>query len=207
MLKEYFVFRCFYIKTNQSLFFIPKFFFLLPISGLLLITPNLALSQTSTNSPFSTHENRELGIKIDYPIAWQRVEDFSSVRFSSPYESNFDTLQETLVINVEFLPFQDLFTLDYFINDPEAGFRAQAQLNNFHIIEESYINLANTAAYKVVFTETFDREGVPHQFMEMYVILLKSDRAYFIQYYAEPNTFYNYLPIIERMLNSFQLTI
>jgi eukaryotic-like serine/threonine-protein kinase len=208
MQKEYFAFRWFSIKTNQNPFSVLKFFLLFSASVVLLISPNLALSQISIDSPFHTYENSDFKIKIDYPISWQRVEESNSILFSSPYESNIDTLQESLVIDVRFFAFEDLFTLDYFINDPNGGFkaRAQAEMNNFRIIEESYINFANTPAYKVLFTETLDREGVSHELMEMYIILLISDRAYTIQYIAEPTTFNNYLPIIERMLNSFQVT-
>lgn len=222
MQKKYLHFCQFSVEAGEKIYYVTKFFLFSLTSAVLLTLPNLALSQTITNSPFFTYENPELGIKIDYPVSWQRAEGSNPVgsaffvRFSSPYESNFDTLQETLEIHVVFLPFQDVYTLEYFIFEPPdesdprycGGFLACAQLEktNFNVIELSPTQVANNPAYKVVYTETVMIDGVPHEYMDMYVVVLKGDRVYSIEYYAEPTTYFNYLPTIESMLNSFQIT-
>lgn len=84
---------------------------------------------------------------------------------------------------------------------------AEREKTNFQVIESNYTQLANNPAYKVVYTETVMIDGIPHQLMEMYIAILKGERAYSVTYYAEPSTFYNYLPTIDRMLSSFQLTV
>jgi hypothetical protein len=217
MQKKYSRFCPLFVKIGDNLFYDVKFFLFSVLSAVLLATPNLAMSQTITDSPFLTYENPELGIKIDYPASWQRTEDDDSVRFSLPYESDSDRLQETLEINVQFLPIEDWFTLEYFIFQPPdeadpticGGFLscAEREKMDFRVIEHGYTQLANNPAYKVIYTETVMIDGVPHQFMDMYTVVLKSDRIYSIDYIAEPTTFNNYFPIIERMLNSLQITI
>jgi eukaryotic-like serine/threonine-protein kinase len=175
------------------------------------ITSSSSIYQTPVTgslSDFLIYNNPDLGISIQYPINWEKVENGDTVRFSSQYENNLDTLRESFVIDVQFLPFQNIFTSEEFVYDPEEGFieRSKRELTNFHLVNSIPITVSNMPAYKVIFTETQMIGGVPHNYQEMYVFILKNDLVYVLEYFAEPNTFNYYLPTIDRMISSFQIT-
>ena len=100
-----------------------------------------------------------------------------------------------------------MFTLDEFVFDPKEGFiaRAERDLTNFHQIELDTVRVSNMPAYKLIFSEASMVDGVDQDLQEMFIFVLKNDLVYTIQYFAEPSTFNNYLPLINRMVNSLQI--
>lgn len=162
----------------------------------------------SSITNFLVYNNPSLGVKIQYPSNWEKIErDDNYVRFSSPYVNNQDTLRESFVVDISYLPFQNIFSLKFFIFDPKEGFiaRSERDLTNFHLLSNSPITVSNLPAYQLTFTETQMINGIPHNFKNLNIIIIKNDRVYTLEYYAEPSTFNTYLPIINRMLNSFQI--
>lgn len=61
-----------------------------------------AINETTRNNSFLTYENNsKLGIKIQYPSSWERLEyDDEGVLFLSPSESNADKFLESFGIKV-----------------------------------------------------------------------------------------------------------
>jgi hypothetical protein len=163
----------------------------------------------SSITNFLLYNNPSLGINIQYPSNWEKIEqDDDYVRFSSPYESDQDTLQESFVINIQYLPFQNMFSLKEFIFDPKEGFIAHStrDVTDFKILSSEPMTVSNMPAYKLIFTETQSINGIPHYYKNMNIFLLKNDKVYILEYYAEPSTFNTYFPIINIMLNSFKTT-
>ena len=98
--------------------------------------------------------------------------------------------------------------MEEFVYDPEEGFieRSKRNLTNFHLVDAIPTTVSNMSAYKVIFTETQMIGGVPHNYQEMFVFILKNDLVYVLEYIAEPETFNYYLHTIDRIISSFQTT-
>src|SRR5919198_5694234 len=62
---------------------------------------------------FTTYQNPTLGITIQYPSNWEKIEADNNVHFLSPLESNFDPYREGVSIYI--LPPQNL-PLDTCVN-------------------------------------------------------------------------------------------
>jgi hypothetical protein len=77
---------------------------------------------------------------------------------------------------------------------------------DFNLIESNTNStLAEKPAYKLVYTETLeDEDSTNLKTMETGTII--GERVYFIEYIAEEEKYSNYLPIIQMMINSIEIT-
>jgi PsbP-like protein len=162
-----------------------------------------ALAQTTKEDDFLTYENYTYAIRIQYPSDWERLE-FNQrdslnivVIFRSPPENSSDTKLENFLIQVGNLPFQNI-PLDEVV-DANINNLKQS-LIDFELIELNATTLSgNNPAYKVVYT---NREG-EDEHKTMQVLSIKEDKAYLLTYIAEKRKYLDYLPIIEKMIDSF----
>ena len=150
-----------------------------------------------------TYESPVYGIRIQYPDGWeiliQNTSNSSlSLRFDSPAENDTDTYRE----NVRFV-------IDTISNNTALGNFTSATLTSYQesypdlkFSEVSSTNLTNNAipAYKLVASHT--QEGL--DFMQIFAI--NEDKVYTILYSSEKTRYSTYLPIIEKMINSFEVT-
>jgi hypothetical protein len=145
---------------------------------------------------FVTWESPTHGVKINYPSNW-RVEYGLKpplfVAFKSPKESPSDTVLESVFIGLNAIP---NITLEEYI---------RVQINNLKtkcphcpIIESVFITLKGQQAHMIV----FDRNGrrVKH------VHTIRGNKLYRIVYNAEISKYDSYLPIVQKMLDSFEIT-
>jgi hypothetical protein len=149
------------------------------------------------------YESPVYGIKTQYPGGWEIIiqntsNSSLSLRFNSPLENDTDVFRENvrLVINTvsnntALSNFTSATLTSYLESYPDL------ELN-----ELSSTNLANNAipAYKLVASLT--QEGI--DFMQIFAI--EEDKVYSILYSSEKSRYSTYLPIIEKMISSFELT-
>jgi hypothetical protein len=150
-----------------------------------------------------TYESPVYGIRTQYPDGWeiliQNTSNSSlSLRFYSPAENDTDTYRE----NVRFV-------IDTISNNTALSNFTSATLTSYlesypdlKFSEVSSTNLTNNAipAYKLVASHT--QEGL--DFMQIFAI--NEDKVYTILYSSEKTRYSTYLPIIEKMINSFEVT-
>ncbi len=156
-----------------------------------------------------TYENSTYGMRMQYPSDWHKEENVSSgsdnnsmlvnvVRFSSPFKNTSDTTSESLDIKVDNISDIKPITLAQYANDTINDIR-----QDFKIIElDTNSTLGGNPAFKLVYTGI--EEGVNLQ--AMLILTIKGDKAYIISYIAEPTKFSFYLPTLQNMINSFQIT-
>ena len=149
------------------------------------------------------YESPVYGIRTQYPGGWEIIiqntsNSSLSLRFNSPLENETDVFRENvrLVINTvsnntALSNFTSATLTSYLESYPDL------ELN-----ELSSTNLANNAipAYKLVASLT--QEGI--NFMQIFAI--EEDKVYSILYSSEKSRYSTYLPIIEKMINSFEVT-
>lgn len=156
---------------------------------------------------FLTYENPTYKIKIQYPSNWQEFKGTNLtssltdiISFASPVESTLD-YRENLRILIENLSSQNV-TLDEFT--PDISFLRNASSNNniIRVINSNTTTLAGHPAQKVVFTVVQDQ----FEFKDLLVYTIMDHRAYMILYGAAPSKYLTYLPRIQTMINTFEIT-
>jgi len=187
------------------------------LSTLLLIViisyvyPTVATKQTvfaqQTTKPttnFLPYVNSTYGIKLQYPSSWDKEEN--------------GTRQDTETDIVTFYPpaINSNASLDISIDDisDEKGIAlAQYAGNGISDLKQSLKNfksiglttnnvLAGLPAYKSIYTYVNENTI----FKDMEIGTIKGGKAYILTYEAGINEYDNYLPIMQELINSFQLT-
>jgi len=171
-----------------------------------LATKQTVFAQQTTKSTtnFLPYVNSTYGIKVQYPSSWDKEEN--------------GTRQDTQTDVVTFYPqaTNSNASLDISIDDisDEKGI-ALAQyasggisdlkqsLKNFKLVGLSTNNvLSGLPAYKSIYTYA-DQNTI---FKDMEIGAIKADKAYILTYEAGMNEYEKYLPIIQELINSFQIT-
>ena len=159
----------------------------------------------ATNAKFLTYENSTLGIKIQYPSNWTKQTARGGIAFVVlSIGGNNNPEQFLAKLNVTgvkgFPPNVPLKAMADRIIDGYRHF-----LNNFQI--ESYANstLGGNNAIKIVYRYADPKNN--SSFMATDIATIKNDRLYVIQYYTQSPTNQSYLPILHKMVDSFQITV
>ena len=185
------------------------------LSRIILVTTmsllgGLALGMAYAQQPgeWSLYQNATYGVSMLYPSNWTQqnstagsgADRFISVsNFFSPEESNRYFVDVTVGIDItprtpNLISYRDQ-SIDIYRRDPNfKGFQVLSTgIGNF--------TLAGMPAYSFEITYT-DPEFGPQKMLEVGRII--DDRAYYIRYFADPPIYQKYLPIVERMIESFQ---
>jgi hypothetical protein len=149
------------------------------------------------------YESPAYGIRTQYPDGWEILIQSTSpssisLRFNSPPENDTDSFRENVIFEIKSIPNNTALS-----NYTSAALASYLEsFSDFELIDLSSTNLTNTAipAYKLAASRTQD--GL--DFIQIFAI--KEDKVYTISYSSEKTRYSTYLPIIEEMINSFQVT-
>jgi len=178
------------------------------------ILPQKAMAQSTeqrndNDNKMLTYENSTYGIRMQYPSEWHKEENVSGgsdnksmlvdvVRFSSPSKNTSDKFSESLDLRVDNISDIQPITLAKYANNSIEDLR-----KDFKIIQlDTNASLSDNPAYKLVYSGV--EQGVNLQ--AMIILTIKGDKAYTISYNSEPTKFTHYLPTLQKMINSFQIT-
>ena len=165
-----------------------------------------------TTTEFSVYDNPGLGIKILYPSDWKPFQtstvNRTIIEFRQKVMSEHDPLTSFMTVSVENLS-GTIRTLD--VLTKQNVDLANKTLPNFQLIESNITTLANNPAYKIISTFTNLRPGGDDplhspQFQTMTIWTIKGERLYTISYSQIPSEFSRYLPIVQKMIDSFEIT-
>jgi hypothetical protein len=165
-------------------------------------------SSQNTMKSFLPYENPVYEIKVKYPANWQKKAQDTST--SATADKNivvtFAPQQQQrsprLFIQVERLDSQDI-SLDQFTSK-RLDCLGQLFGNGFRIIEQDRIILphGDIPAHSVVYE--FKLSQIDYKKMDIWTI--KDDLAFIISYIAEKGNYENYLPTIQKMIDSFEIS-
>src|SRR5215212_2279200 len=151
---------------------------------------------------FLAYESPVYGIRTQYPDGWEILIQSTSnsslsLRFYSPAENDTDTYRENIILEINTI---NNTALSNFTGAALASYLES--FSDFELIELTSTNLANNTipAYKLVGSRT--QEGL--DFMQ--IVAMKEDNVYVILYSSEKTRYSTYLPIIEKMIDSFEVT-
>jgi PsbP-like protein len=180
------------------------------ISNQQVIAQDVLFGEPPQQSPIQSLENAGLvyespayEIRTQYPDGWEIIiqntsNSTFSLRFNSPLENDTDSFHENvrLVIgtvsnNTALSNFTSAILTSYLESYPDL-----------EVIGLSSTNLTSSAipAYKLVASRTQDGTNF------MQILAIKEDKVYSIIYNSEKSRYSTYLPIIEEMINSFEVT-
>jgi hypothetical protein len=172
-----------------------------------------AVPPAATIPGFSYYENGTFHFRIQYPSNWviddtkdynPYDERFSQVLgFFSPSKDDSGTLYEKVAIYIKHLPTENI-VLDLYTNSQLIELtRRYSNAHDFILLESSKIFLAGSPAFKLEYVFTY-KHGKPY-IRSMEVGTIKRNKAYHISYEAYSLEFADYLPVIQKMVNSFEI--
>lgn len=156
-----------------------------------------------------TYENSTYGIRMQYPSNWHKEENVSSgsdnnsmlvdvVKFISPTKNASDTSSESFDLKIDNISDIQPITLAKYANNSIEDLKKDFDIIKFN----RNASLSSNPAYSIQYSGV--EEGV--NLHAMLILTIKGDKAYIISYNAEPTKFSYYLPTLQKMINSFQIT-
>ena len=95
------------------------------------------------------------------------------------------------------------YTLDDYLDKMTGSYKKDSK--DFKVIESNTNNiLAGNPAYKLIYTKAMEPENANIKTLEIGTII--ASKVYFIRYYAPLQTYSIYLPDVQKMINSFEVT-
>jgi eukaryotic-like serine/threonine-protein kinase len=147
----------------------------------------------------SLYANYNQGFRVDYPQNWSKEnrEDFwaTGVVFSSPLENDTDQFKEQVSVLVENLP-QNLALAEY----TQQSLAEIKQLSDPTIGNPQNITLGSNQGRQII----YQGEENGHTVQRMQTWSVDGNRAYVITYTAMPKSYDDYLPTVEKMIQSFE---
>jgi Clostripain family/PsbP-like protein len=150
-----------------------------------------------------TYNDSRQGIQIQYPSDWEEVENntandnfIKKVELFSPIESRTDRFLERLGLFVSISNSTMNETINRLINQYSQN------KSNFELIESNATTLAgNNHAHKIVFSYN----DAQRKFIHMEIMDIKGPKLYVIAYDSEAAKYSKFLPIVQKIINSFKL--
>jgi hypothetical protein len=164
---------------------------------------NIGITNSSGNSFLTYENNSTLGIKIQYPANWQRIESVDNdhgVLFLSQSESNLDRFLESFSVSSSSLFNSNNNSVD------ELATRAISDhiehLPDFQLLNTKLNAVKDNPAYMLVYKYT---DLVFGKAMAMDIGMTNGDKVYVLSYLADPAKFLFHLPTIQKMIDSFEI--
>jgi serine/threonine-protein kinase len=163
-----------------------------------------ALAQQRTATNLLTYQNSTFGIKIQYPSSWDKQENGTKqdtetdVVIFYPPASNSNA---SLDLSMDDISDEKGISVAQYANDGLGDLKHSLQ--NFKSIGLTTNNiLAGLPAYKSLYTYVDGKTT----FKDMEIGAIKGDKAYILTYEGGADEFDKYLPTVQQMINSFQIT-
>jgi hypothetical protein len=157
---------------------------------------------------FTQYDNSTYGIRFLFPDGWNKMEILAGratfVEFTSPLRNVVDNegieLPAQVVISIE-RGLGNVTTLQQYI---EAGDKLlNTVLGNFTATSQPITLSGQPAISRTIATKN------PVSGIDIFiaqVVAIKNDNAYTVTYTAPASIYHSYLPIVQQILNSFQIT-
>ena len=187
-------------------------------ANILAYSSNNTLVGSGKETKFFVYENPLYGIKISYPFGWDRLEFGQNnenglvVGFVLPREGKpsseinvSDFILENIMLGVKSIPFTPSTSfskdtiLNNFVNKQILSYKQG--LANFQIIKSNITAIDNNPGYLIQYTDKHGRAT----FDTLQIWTINGNKIYTILFNADPADYQAYLPIIQKMIDSFAI--
>ena len=160
-----------------------------------------------------TYENRIFGLKVQYPESWSarpylynKLGNNTVVGFYSPSKTA-SQLGNISGVSGQFVPYLDIFVFDSknLSLDKIIDARIKRMENNSDIVIDSKpITIKdNNPAHLLIYTTI---TGGDEFFKKMQVYSVFENKVYLITFTAQEALFSDYLPVVQKMIDSFEIS-
>lgn len=165
-----------------------------------------------TTMSFQTYENRAFAIKIQYPDSWSargylynKAGNNTVVGFYSPSKTA-SQLGNISGVSGQFVPYLDIFVFDsknMSLNRIIDGRMNRIQNTTDIVLESKPFTLkGNHPAHMLVYSTI---TGGDEFFKKMQVYTVFNNKVYLITFTAQEALFSNFLPVVQKMIDSFEV--
>jgi eukaryotic-like serine/threonine-protein kinase len=169
-------------------------------------TKQIVFAQQTTKSTtdFAVYENSISGIKLQYPSNWDKEENGTRQDTQTDVVTFFPPAinsNASLDISIDDISAEKGMGLSQYANNSISDFKQSVK--SFKLVAMTTNNpLSGLPAYKSIYTYA-DQNTI---FKGMEIGAIKGDKAYILTYEARLNEYDKYLPTIQQVINSFQIT-
>jgi hypothetical protein len=168
------------------------------------IMPQTLLAQT-TPANLLTYQNSTFGIKIQYPSNWEKQENGTRqdtqtdiVTFLSPVINS----RANLDVSIDDISGEKGISLTQYANQNIADLNQSLPDAKLIASNTNNVAIAGLPAYRMVYTSA-DGNTI---LKTMEIGAMKGDKVYILTYEAAMQEYAKYLSVIQRMIDSFQIT-
>jgi eukaryotic-like serine/threonine-protein kinase len=168
------------------------------------IMPHTVLAQT-TPANLLTYQNSTFGIKLQYPSNWEKQENGTRqdtqtdiVTFLSPVINS----RANLDVSIDDISGEKGISLTQYANQNIADLNQSLPDAKLIASNTNNVVIAGLPAYRMVYTSA-DGSTI---LKTMEIGAMKGDKVYILTYEAAMQEYAKYLPVIQRMIDSFQIT-
>jgi PsbP-like protein len=159
--------------------------------------------QFLSNGSVLVYESPAYGIRTQYPDGWEIIIQSTSpssisLTFNSPPENDTDVFRENVVFEINTI--SNNTALSNFTTATLISYLEAYPDLEFNELSSTNLTSAAIPAYKLAASRTQD--GL--DFMQIFAI--KEDKVYTILYSAERTRYSTFLPIVEEMIDSLEVT-
>lgn len=182
-----------------------------------IITPVdqfIVRAQSSSIAPgnsFLTYTNPDYNFEMNYPSNWEEIEREANldiraipvISFTPPLEDSRDEWYESLDVFYDEIPYEA--DLEEYLEESIDVYKTN---KNFEIVSQNtYSLLSGIPAYELVYTYTYEEEGLDDIDIKAYEIgtVVNNSQGYYINFQAEESQYETYFPLVKQSVNSFKI--
>jgi hypothetical protein len=179
-----------------------------PLTSSIESTSSTVIDQVPKTQPssFLTYDNPDYGISILYPSNWTKSEEnlqsHQVVSFYAPKVNVMNQIISPAHLSMTIEPINETSTP---IGDYSDQFLSKVYPNpsDLKILNTSMTTLSGHEAQKTVMLDFLNGQTSK----ELRVFSIIDGNVYRLGYFAQPGTFLTHLPLIDRMIDSFNVTL
>jgi hypothetical protein len=159
------------------------------------------VTRATTQSLFLTYASPILGIEMQYPSSWKKLEHTNSVKFLSPLEGPSDRFREGLgIIAFPVNNNDNRLSIDRIALETINIYKEQLQ--DFQLIKSKASTFDDNPSHVLVYTYT-NPNSIKIKAMD--VGILDGNKIYVVSYFAELSKYPTYLLTIQKMIDSLEI--
>jgi hypothetical protein len=165
------------------------------------MSPQSTIIPATTQSLFLTYASPILGIEMQYPSGWKKLEHINYVKFFSPLEGSSDRFREGLgIIAFPVNNNDNRLSIDRIALETINIYREK--LLGFQLIKSKAATFDDNPSHVLVYTYT-NPNSIKIKAMD--VGILDGNKIYVVSFYAELSKYPTYLLTIQKMIDSLEI--
>jgi eukaryotic-like serine/threonine-protein kinase len=144
-------------------------------------------------------------LQVSYPSNWTK-ESIPLVRYTglpSVAEVAFYVPNQNVEVVISTEVPGNVVVLSEYLSEELAAL--QNSLVGYKLVDSDQTKLGNNLAERIVYTSTQVEDGVAYaQLKTMEIVSIKGGTSYFFVYRADASNYLKYLPVVEKMIESFR---